>query len=217
MVKAERADRPVTIYISAASDLMAEREALARTIVALPVTLVWHIAQTPVSEADTLDLEAVQAADLHLLVMGTDIRAPVGLEWLLARRTRRYSVAFLKRGVPRTPAGQVFIHDARVAWRSFADAADLCRQVRRVLVEHLIQHTAQYALSADEVARLESLLAAETPAEEPPAPGEEAGHSAVILSKERFVPKGGVIVDEPPETHELNVEGRKGQDASRNR
>jgi hypothetical protein len=72
---------PVTIYISAASDLMAERETLARMIAELPVTLAWRIAQTPVSQTDSLDTEALQVADLHFLLMGTDIRAPVGLDW----------------------------------------------------------------------------------------------------------------------------------------
>ncbi len=188
--------RPMTIYISAASDLMAEREVLARMIAALPVTLAWHIAQTPVSDADNLDLEALQVADLHFLVMGGDIRAPVGLEWRIVRRARRRSVAFLKRDVPRTPAGQVFIHDAGVTWRSFGDAGDLSRQVQQMLAEHLVRQAALYALTPEEVAQLEALPTADTPTERP-AHGEEAGHSAVILSRERYVPGEGVIVDEP--------------------
>lgn len=188
--------RPMTIYISAASDLMAERELLARMIAALPVTLAWHIAQTPVTDADSLDLEALQIADLHLLVMGSDIRAPVGLEWHIARRLGRLSSAFLKRDVPRTPAGQVFIHDAGVTWRPFSDAGDLSRQVRQILAEYLVRHAAHYALMPDEVAQLEALPTLDTLAEQP-AQGEEAGHSAVILSRERYVPGEGVIVDEP--------------------
>ncbi len=188
-------DCPMTIYISAASDLMAEREVLARMIAALPVTLAWHIAQTPVTDADSLDLEALQIADLHLLVMGSDIRAPVGLEWHIAHRLGRPSSAFLKRDIPRTPAGQVFIHEAEVIWRPFSDAGDLSRQVRQMLAEYLVRHAAHYALTPDEVTQLEALRTADTPAEQP-AQGEEAGHSAVILSRERYIPGEGVIVDE---------------------
>ena len=188
------ANRPVTIYISAAADLMAEREALARMVAALPVTLAWRIAQTPVTDADFLDLEALQVADLHLLVMGSDIRAPVGLEERIVSRAGRLSAAFLKRGILRTPAGQVFIKGAGVAWQPFADAADLTRQVQRLLVEHLVSYALRYALTPEEVARLETL----TPAEEPArgAGGKEAGHSAVILSRERFEPSEGVVVGE---------------------
>jgi hypothetical protein len=185
----------VTIYISAASDLMPEREVLARMIAALPVTLAWRILQTPISDADILDLEGLQAADLYFLVMGSDIRAPVGLEWLKVRRVGRPAIAYLKRGVPRTPAGQVFINDTRVEWQPFRDAADLSRQIQRVLVQHLRRYATHYALTPEELTQLEALLTSDT-STEPTVRGEEAGHSAVILSRERFEPSEGVIVGE---------------------
>jgi hypothetical protein len=183
----------VTVYISAASDLMAEREALARMIAALPVTLAWRIVQTPITDADRLDLEMLRAADLCFLVMGSDIRAPVGLEWLMLRRAGRPVSAYLKRGILRTPAGHIFINDAKVEWRPFSDAADLSRQIQRVLVEHLIRHAIHYALTPEEIAQLETLPKSDTSPEQP-VRGEEAGHSAVILSPERFEPSQGVIV-----------------------
>ena len=186
--------RPVTIYISAASDLMAERESLARMIAALPVTLAWNIVQTPVREVDPLSLEALGSAALYFLVIGSDIRAPVGLEWLTAQRVRYPDGAYLKRGIPRTPAGQVFIKDAGLVWQPFLNAADLVRQVQQVLAEHLIQHARRYILTPEEIAGLEVLLALDKPAEQADH-GEEAGHSAVILSRERFEPDGGVVVD----------------------
>jgi hypothetical protein len=188
------ASRPVTIYISAASDLMAEREALGRTIAGLPVTLAWCVVQTPVGD-EPLDLEALRTADLYILVMGGDIRAPVGLEWHVARRAGRPSVAFLKAGIPRTPAGQVFIHGADVSWQPFTDAADLSRQVEQMLAEHLIQGATRYLLTPVEIEALENLLKGEKVQEETPE-GEGAGRSAVILSRERFTPSQGVIVDE---------------------
>ncbi len=186
---------PVTVYISAAADLMAERDALARAIVELPVTLAWRIVQSPL-EDEPLDREAVQTADLHLLVIGGDIRAPVGLEWHLARRARRRTVAFLKRGVTRTPAGEVFVRQARVQWHAFKGAADLSRQVQHTLAEFLLGKAKHYQLSAEEVERLKALLE-----EEAEAPEDEtdrsAGHSAVVLSQERFMPSEGVALDTP--------------------
>ena len=188
------ASRPVTIYISAASDLMAEREALGRTIAGLPVSLAWRVVQTPVGD-EPLDLEALRAADLYILVMGGDIRAPVGLEWHVARRAGRPAVAFLKEGIPRTPAGQVFIHDADVSWQPFTDAADLSHRVERVLAEHLIEQATRYLLTPVEIEALESLRKGEKEQEETPE-GEGAGRSAVILSRERFTPGEGTIVGE---------------------
>jgi hypothetical protein len=185
--------RPVTIYISAASDLMAEREALARMIAGLPVTLPWRIIQTPLG-AEPLELESLQSADLYFLVMGSDIRAPVGLEWLTARRAQRPVNAFLKQGIGRTPAGQVFVSQTKVAWQPFADTAELSFRARQILAEHLTRYAIQYALTPTE---LEQLAALQTVEEKKEAiGGQEAGQSAVILSRERYTPSGGVIVDD---------------------
>jgi hypothetical protein len=185
-------NRPVTIYISAASDLMAEREALGRMIAGLPVTLAWRIGQTPL-EAEPLDLEAVRQADMYFLLLGGDIRAPVGLEWYTAAYARRPVSAFLKQGLARTLAGQAFVRDTGVDWQPFSDAAHLRRQVERLLVEYLLRHAVRFALTPAEVERLTALLKPETEPEQP-AGGEGTGHSAVILSRERFMPSEGVIV-----------------------
>jgi hypothetical protein len=187
-------NRPVTIYISAAADLMAEREALARMIAGLPVSLAWRIMQTPLGR-EPLDLETLAAADLHLLVMGGDIRAPVGLEWHTAQRSRRPGQAFLKQGIARTPAGQVFIGQTRQSWHPFHDTADLSRQVRRLLVEHLLEHAVRYRLTPAEFEQLRHLQE-KADVSEPSASSGEAGRSAVILSRERFTPRSGVVVDD---------------------
>ncbi len=183
-------NRPVIIYISAAADLMAEREALGQMIAALPVTLPWRIVQSPVKD-EPLDLEATRNADLYLLVLGSDIRAPVGLEWRTARRAGRPVVAFLKKGIARTPAGQAFVRETEVSWQPFTSSADLSRQVQRLLVEYLVRHALHYALTPPE---LERLAALQSSAGEAAAGGEGTGHSAVLLSPERFTPGEGVLV-----------------------
>lgn len=185
---------PVTIYISAAPDLMAEREALARMIAELPVTLVWRIVQTPIGE-ELLDLDALRTAALYLLVMGGDIRAPVGLEWHTAQRARRPARGFLKQGIARTPAGQVFIRQTDLGWQPFKNVVDLSRQVRELLVDHLLEQAIRYWLTPAEVQQLADLQA-DIATSEQTASGGEAGRSAVILSRQRFSPTGGVIVDD---------------------
>lgn len=191
--KFTNSNRPVIIYISAAPDLMAEREALARMIAELPVTLAWHIGQTPAA-AEPLKLEDLQAVDLYFLIMGTDIRAPVGLELHMAQRANRSVVGFLKRGVTHTPAGQVFSRQARVSWRPFGDAADLRQQVQRLITEYLLRHAIDYALTPTEVTQLEELLTADTSTAEP-VECEGTGHSAVLLSRERYIPSQGTIIE----------------------
>lgn len=186
-------NRPVIIYISAAPNLMAEREALAQMVAALPVTLAWQIVQTP-AEAEPIDAEALQVADLHFLVMGADIRAPVGLELHTAQRANLPVIAFLKQGVAFTPAGEVFTRQTQLKWRRFANAAHLSQQVQRIIIEHLLHYAIQYTLTPTEVQQLESLLITDT-AREQTIEGEGTGHSAVLLSRERYTPSEGIILD----------------------
>ena len=188
-------NQAVRLYISAASDLMAERETLARLIAELPVTLAWRIVQSPI-EAEPIDTEALINADLYFVIMGADIRAPVGLELHTARRTQLSIVGFAKQGVAYTPAGQIFMKDshAAIAWQPFKTTGDLMRKVRRIIIEHLLRHAIRYTLTPPEIANLQQLLTHQESTG--PTEAEGTGHSAVILSRERFLPSEGVIVEE---------------------
>ena len=104
-------------------------------------------------------------------------------------------IAFLKQGIGRTPAGQIFISQTRVIWRPFTDAADLSRQTRQILAEHLTRYAVRYALSPTELEQLAALPKGQEQKETPG--GHEAAQSAVILSRERYTPTDGVIVDDP--------------------
>ena len=188
-------NRPIIIYISAASDLMTEREALALMIAKLPVSLAWRVVQTPLGE-EQLETTLLSTADLHLLIMGGDIRAPVGLELYTVREAGRPTVAFLKQGLARTTAGEIFTRQANVAWQPFLKAADLSRLVQRVLVEHLLRQALTYLLSPTEVEQLERLLTTAAVPDQDNSPGAEAGRSAIILSRDRYTPSEGVIVND---------------------
>jgi hypothetical protein len=197
-------NRPVIIYISAASDLMVERETLARMIARLPVTLAWQIVQSPL-EGEMLDLDALQGADLHLLLMGMDIRAPIGLEWRMAVYAGRQTIAFLKTNVARTMAGQSFVRETGVGWKPFSGPADLNRQAQQALIDHLLTYDSHYALTPVEVEQLQTLKAEEaSPTQTDPA-GLEAGRSAVILSRERYEPSEGILIGDADEETEPGV------------
>ncbi|MEM7034301.1 MAG: hypothetical protein AAF629_32460 [Chloroflexota bacterium] len=187
-------NRPITVYISAASDLITEREILARMVAELPVTLAWRIVQTPISLVDTLDLDAVQQADFHILVIGSDIRAPVGLELSVARYHRRLTHAYLKQGLIRTLAGQSFVKDAALEWQPFQSYTGLRFQVQKALIQHLLRFQLEYDLTLIEVEQLQDLQSVEAPTEQP-AEVKDAGHSAVILSRERYEPSDGIALD----------------------
>jgi hypothetical protein len=185
------------LYLSAAGDLEAEREMVGRAVASVPVTLGWRVVQSPLRD-DPVDFEAVARADVHLVLLGGDARAPVGLEWQAARRAGRRPVLFKKQGVARTPAGDEFARYAgfQAPWRPFGDAADLRRQVLRLLADHLLEQSIYYALAPEELARLQEWRARlDKDAAADDRSGRGAGDSAVILSPERYVPSEGILLE----------------------
>ncbi len=82
-----------------------------------------------------------------------------------------------------------------MAWQLFTQPADLGHQVQHLLIGHLIRAATRYRLTATELRHLEKLLT-KAAQDEPPLQAKGAGHSAVILSRERFRPDGGVIIGE---------------------
>jgi hypothetical protein len=185
------------LYVSAASDLRAEREVMGRAVTEIPVSLAWRVEYSPGGD-EPVDTDAVTGADIHVLLLGSDIRAPVGLEWQLALRAGRRPVPLLKQGVVRTLAGQSFQRfvQQQAAWHLFRDPADLRRQFLGHLAGHIVERAIHYRLSPLELARLEEWRAALSSAPSPAGEGGRgAGESGVILSRERFVPSEGVLIE----------------------
>jgi hypothetical protein len=187
----------ILVYVSAAPDLRQEREILARSVTEVPVSLGWRIVQSPPGD-ERADLDAAARADIHILLLGSDIRAPVGLEWIAARRAGRWPVLFLKKGLLQTPAAQNFQRyiEEQAAWRPFTDERDLRIQVLKLLAGHILGRPQYYALSPSELARLQawrSQLEVSGGSQERVARGDAAA-GGVVLSPERYVPSEGVLI-----------------------
>jgi hypothetical protein len=129
---------------------VAEREILGRAVTEVPVELGWRIVQSP-GRDDPVDLAAVVEADLHLLIMGSDIRAPIGQEWVAARRAGRLPALFLKQGILRTPAAQEFRRyiEAQARWQPYKGPAHLRAMVLWLLAGHLLGRAVTYGLSGE--------------------------------------------------------------------
>jgi hypothetical protein len=188
------------LYISAAHDLEKERESLSRAIAEIPVTLGWRVIQSPL-HGELLNTDAIAQADVHLLLLGSDIRAPIGLEWRLARRARRLPAVFLKQGVVRTMAALEFIRyiEEQTPWRKYLDIADLRQQTLRFLADHILAQVEYYSLRSDEYEKLTSWRK-ELNSPEPKSPALHGGigESSVVLSPERYIPSEGVLIQAKP-------------------
>ena len=187
----------VLLYISAATDLERERDLLGRLVTEIPVTLGWRIRLSP-SRGESPDLEAAAKADIHLLLLGSDIRAPIGLEWSTSKRAGRRPVLLLKDSVLRTPAAEDFIRyvGGLDSWKRFKDSADLSRQVRILIANHILDSAEYFKLSQEEYDRLKTWRGElDTPGK---AESEElravAGENSIILTVERYIPSEGVLI-----------------------
>jgi hypothetical protein len=200
----------VLVYISAAPELQPEREILGRAVTEVPVTLGWRVVQSPSGDAPA-DLAAAARADMHLLLLGSDIQAPIGREWIAARRAGRRPVPLLKRGVLQTPAAQSFQRyiEEQVAWRPFRDGAELRLLGLKLLTDHILVQAQHYALSPLELARLKdwrSKLEGAGKGVDAVTRG-GAASSGIVLSPERYVPSEGVLLQVPEEEASQDQEG----------
>ena len=199
----------VLVYISAGPDLQREREILGRAVTEVPVSLGWQVVQSPSGDVPA-DLEAAARADVHLLLLGSDIRASIGREWIAARRAGRRPVPLLKQGVLQTPAAQSFQRyiEEQAAWRPFWEGAELRKLGLQLLADHILARAQHYALSALELARLQGWRSKlEGPGEcVDEVTGGGAAASGIVLSPERYVPSEGVLLQAPEE------EGSHGQE-----
>ncbi len=187
------------LFVSAGPDLEAEREIIGQAVARLPVSLGWSIKRTP-KRGDPLTpaLEAVRDCDVFVLLLGTDIRAPVGLELITAQRAGKTVLAFLKEETPRTPAAMAFVRDARVNWILFRSGQDLEILIQKALARRILERAESYAISPVEWETL-SALVEETSYEEAKPEHTEASGAAgggVIIAPGRDLPPEGVMVDE---------------------
>jgi len=188
------------LYISAALDLEKERESLSRAVAEIPVTLGWRVIQSPL-HGEPLNTDAIAQADVHILLLGSDIRAPIGLEWRLARRANHEPVVFLKQGVLRTMAALDFIRylEEYTSWRKYLDLADLHLQTLKFMADHILAQSGYYSLRSDEFENLTSWRKKlNTPEQTPPALHGGIGESSVVLSPQRYIPSEGVLIKAQP-------------------
>ena len=196
---------PFLLYISASADLKTERELLGKSIAEIPVDLGWRITLSP-SKNEPLDLEIISRADCHILILGSDIRAPIGFEYWQALQFGRKPVTCLKSKLNRTPAANEFIRFVRVysQWQMFTGGKELKQLVLPPIIDRILGEALAFNLTPVEIANLEQwrtdLVGASDAAEEDLGGG--TGESSVILSVDRFTPSDGILIDPADEAND---------------
>jgi hypothetical protein len=141
------------IFVGATNDLEAERAVIGRSVAELPVKIGIEIRRTP--QLPTWDEIAQRLHDVDRVyfLMGNDITAPAGLEWLLAWRMER-SVLPLRRSPHPTPAASEFFRLAPTPWHNFRTQADLAKLVSLDLARMLHQPDNRFGLSVTDMERV---------------------------------------------------------------
>jgi hypothetical protein len=189
----------ILLYISAANDLEVEKDLLGRVITEIPVTMGWKITHTP-TKGGSPDLNAIREADVHLFLLGSDIRAPLGFELLTSNRSGKKPELFLKKNLARTPAALVFIREIKTLaeWRYFENGAELRYKVLQLMADHILNRVNYYDLGPDEYRNLKSWQEHLTKSKVEPQ--EEikggTGKNGMIFSIDRYEPSEGYLIDE---------------------
>jgi hypothetical protein len=179
--------RPIRLFVSCSPDLAAEREMLGRLIAALPVSVGWDVAYTPLPGGfQQPGLITIADSDLLLVLLGHDFAAPMGVEWATAMRLERPLLAFRK-NVMNSPSAQLHLRETRrsIAWEEFDTPEDLRRKLTPRLAQLLLDRGEYFGLQLPEV---EGLLALARTAADPPSAPQAADDTR------RGAGRGGVIL-----------------------
>ncbi len=183
------------LFISATSDLEAERNLIGTTLAQLPAHNRVEIRRTPAS-GDTYSniFERIANCDRVFFLLGQDITAPAGQEWYLALELERH-IFPIRKDVNMTPAGLSFLRGSLVKWQRFRHAADLEQIVTRNLIRTLLNPHNRYGLTMTERHLLQTHRFHSAPVEEGVRPrGAEGG--GVLLDQRDPDTVIGVKLDE---------------------
>lgn len=146
------------IFVSVTQDLESMRGVIGKAIAELPVQVKIEIRRSP-PLLPTVDeiFERIANCDRVYFLLGNDITAPAGLEWVLAWRLER-SILPLRHSLKPTPAAQEFQRLSPLPWLDVHNATELARIVS-LDVARLLHHPAnRYGLTLDELERLERYI-----------------------------------------------------------
>lgn len=178
-------ERKICLFVSSSRELEEEREIIGQVVAELPISRGWEIRHTAHGGEPFESLrEAIERADLYLIILGQDATAPIGLEWEFAHRLKKPTFAYRK-DVSYSPSAQYFIRVSKIEWRVFREAEELRKELAKALAQELLDLKNRYGLFPEDVERLIRFLEEHEGKgeEKTPLKGRGAGESGIILGR----------------------------------
>jgi len=179
-------EKELILYISAAPEMDAECELVGQRLAELPKSARWVIKRTPgAHEGGNPDIETLRRSHFYLMLLGMDITAPMGVEWLAAREARVTTFAYRNSNRIISPAAAFFMRNAGVVWEQYQTPQEFIHHLERALITRLVEGTPGYGLDLVDIEALSARLQALEKDKEKAAGDERrgAGRGGVILSQ----------------------------------
>jgi hypothetical protein len=173
----------LSLYISAAADMDTECELVGRLLAEGLKSIRWRIRRTPLHQDVNPDLPAIETSEFYLILIGTDITAPMGVEWRAAERAGTAILAFRNHEKSPSPAANYFARNMGISWQDYVTPDDFSTKFERALLTRLIDGTPGYGLDLPTIEDLASRLKAlENPEHRKFDQRRGAGQGGVILA-----------------------------------
>ena len=178
-------DRGLSVYISASAEMDAECEVIGQTLAGVTTTRRATIRRTP--EGGNPDLEGLTSSHIYIILLGTDLEAPIGVEWEAARRAGLATLGYRNAEVTPSPAMTDFLRRQEFAWQEYHTPAEFRRKMERTLLKRLLDETPGTGLDLTAVeqiaARLKEIEGEEQQDEGPAEERRGAGRGGIILPR----------------------------------
>jgi hypothetical protein len=151
-------DVELALYISAAAEMEAECESIGRFLAEEQRSIRWRIRRTPLHQELNPDNQAIAASQFYLILLGTDVFAPMGVEWSAAGRAGVVTFAFRNVEKVPSPAATYFARNMGITWQDYKTPGEFITMFERTLLTKLINGTPGYGLDLSTIENLASHL-----------------------------------------------------------
>ncbi|MHB1296437.1 MAG: hypothetical protein ACYC4R_15775 [Anaerolineae bacterium] len=177
-------EKLLALYVSASPEMDVECELLGQMLAEMITSVRWTIRRTPRPQEITQpDLEGLRASRFYVILLGMDLQAPIGVEWMTAQATGLPIFAYHNASMPPSPAAAHLMRNASILWHDYETPQAFARHLQKVLIERLIEGTPGYGLDMADIEQLSERLRAieETSESSQPEERRGAGRGGVIL------------------------------------